>query len=223
MFFYTARSIVNLAKELLALCRERLASYKVPKRFGFTAALPRSAFGKVLKREFARAGVPHGFRVAALRSSESTCWRFAPHQPGEQPHANGPRSNAETGLHRLRQVLPDRREDPRWPGGQGDDPGPSVVQGRYLHEGRVRAQVVCAPGSVDASPAAHGFARGGRLGARLMGQRDGRDCRAPGLRHRRRCRRAISGRTISPATGWSSNPSNWPCTAAIHSEYSEDL
>lgn len=42
-----------LARELIALCRSRLAAYKVPKEVAFVDALPRSAFGKVLKRNVA--------------------------------------------------------------------------------------------------------------------------------------------------------------------------
>jgi len=41
----------HLAAELHAMCREQLAAFKVPKRFTFVERLPRSAFGKVLKRE----------------------------------------------------------------------------------------------------------------------------------------------------------------------------
>jgi O-succinylbenzoic acid--CoA ligase len=37
--------------ELLAFCRERLASYKVPKRLAVVDALPRNAAGKLLRRE----------------------------------------------------------------------------------------------------------------------------------------------------------------------------
>jgi acyl-CoA synthetase (AMP-forming)/AMP-acid ligase II len=52
----------DLASELLELCRAHLSGYKIPKRFCFVEALPRSSFGKVLKRdlramEFARAVV----------------------------------------------------------------------------------------------------------------------------------------------------------------------
>lgn len=42
--------------ELVRFCRERLAGYKVPKRFTVAAALPRNAMGKVLKAELVRAG-----------------------------------------------------------------------------------------------------------------------------------------------------------------------
>jgi fatty-acyl-CoA synthase len=44
-------------EELLAFCRERLARFKVPKRFTFVERLPRNALGKVQKDELAR-GVP---------------------------------------------------------------------------------------------------------------------------------------------------------------------
>ncbi|NDZ17577.1 o-succinylbenzoate--CoA ligase [Variovorax sp. WS11] len=40
--------------ELIALCKERIGSVKAPKRVEFWAALPRSAVGKVLKREIRR-------------------------------------------------------------------------------------------------------------------------------------------------------------------------
>jgi O-succinylbenzoic acid--CoA ligase len=39
------------AEELIAYCRERLASYKTPVRMSFTAHLPRNAAGKLLRRE----------------------------------------------------------------------------------------------------------------------------------------------------------------------------
>ena len=39
------------ADELIAFARERMASYKKPKTIDFVASLPKSAFGKVLKRE----------------------------------------------------------------------------------------------------------------------------------------------------------------------------
>jgi long-chain acyl-CoA synthetase len=38
-------------KELDAFCRERLAAYKVPKLYEFTDNLPKSAVGKILRRE----------------------------------------------------------------------------------------------------------------------------------------------------------------------------
>ncbi len=41
----------QLADELRALCREHLAPYEVPQKFEFMAQLPRSALGKLLKRE----------------------------------------------------------------------------------------------------------------------------------------------------------------------------
>jgi long-chain acyl-CoA synthetase len=42
---------VLCAEELRAFLRERLASYKIPRRFEFLAKLPRSPAGKVLRRE----------------------------------------------------------------------------------------------------------------------------------------------------------------------------
>ncbi len=43
-----------LADELIALCREKLAGYKRPRSIDWTDALPRSAAGKLLKREVRR-------------------------------------------------------------------------------------------------------------------------------------------------------------------------
>jgi len=37
--------------ELIAFCRERLASYKVPREIEFVKELPKSAVGKILRRE----------------------------------------------------------------------------------------------------------------------------------------------------------------------------
>jgi long-chain acyl-CoA synthetase len=45
----------QLADELRALCREHLAPYEVPQHFEFVAELPRSALGKLLKRELRKA------------------------------------------------------------------------------------------------------------------------------------------------------------------------
>ncbi len=58
----------GLAQELLALCRARLAGYKAPKRFVFTAALPRSAFGKVLKRDLRGQVFTTTFDAGTLRA-----------------------------------------------------------------------------------------------------------------------------------------------------------
>jgi acyl-CoA synthetase (AMP-forming)/AMP-acid ligase II len=46
--FVVPRGAVT-AEELTAYCKERLANFKVPRRFTFVAALPRNASGKVLK------------------------------------------------------------------------------------------------------------------------------------------------------------------------------
>lgn len=46
------------ADELRAFLRERLAAWKIPRRFEFTATLPRSPAGKVLRRELEDAEAP---------------------------------------------------------------------------------------------------------------------------------------------------------------------
>jgi len=47
----------KLADELRLLCREHLAPYEVPQIFEFVEALPRSALGKLLKRELRKGAV----------------------------------------------------------------------------------------------------------------------------------------------------------------------
>jgi long-chain acyl-CoA synthetase len=41
----------KLKEEIVALCKERLAAYKVPKMLEFRASLPKSLIGKILRRE----------------------------------------------------------------------------------------------------------------------------------------------------------------------------
>jgi len=54
----------SAAPEVLeAFCRERLADYKVPRRFTFVDALPRNALGKVLKRELRTLPIDHEISV----------------------------------------------------------------------------------------------------------------------------------------------------------------
>ena len=48
---YVVGSGVNSPEELDAYCREKLAAYKVPKLYEFRDELPKSAIGKVLRRE----------------------------------------------------------------------------------------------------------------------------------------------------------------------------
>jgi long-chain acyl-CoA synthetase len=48
----------GLVGELEALCREHLAPYEVPSTFEFTDGIPRSALGKVLKKELRRLPAP---------------------------------------------------------------------------------------------------------------------------------------------------------------------
>jgi acyl-CoA synthetase (AMP-forming)/AMP-acid ligase II len=50
------------ADELMALCRDQLAKFKVPKDVRFIEALPRNPSGKVLKREL-REQLPSTFKV----------------------------------------------------------------------------------------------------------------------------------------------------------------
>jgi acyl-CoA synthetase (AMP-forming)/AMP-acid ligase II len=45
------RGTMVAAEELIALCKQRLGSVKTPKSVDFVDALPRSAAGKVLKRD----------------------------------------------------------------------------------------------------------------------------------------------------------------------------
>jgi long-chain acyl-CoA synthetase len=46
-----ARGAEVSAADLEAYCRARLATYKIPRQFEFVSALPKSATGKILKRE----------------------------------------------------------------------------------------------------------------------------------------------------------------------------
>jgi len=48
------------ADELIALCRERIAPYKVPAVVEFLSALPKSPTGKILKKELRAAERPAG-------------------------------------------------------------------------------------------------------------------------------------------------------------------
>ena len=63
----------NLSIELKALCREHLAPYEVPSQFEFVKELPRSALGKLLKRELRKAPVedPARASAAAIRAESS--------------------------------------------------------------------------------------------------------------------------------------------------------
>jgi long-chain acyl-CoA synthetase len=38
-------------EEIVGYCRDRLAAYKVPKKIEFLESLPKSAIGKILRRE----------------------------------------------------------------------------------------------------------------------------------------------------------------------------
>ncbi|HCJ65824.1 MAG TPA: hypothetical protein DHV62_00480, partial [Elusimicrobia bacterium] len=48
------RAKESIKKEILASCREKLASYKVPKEVIFGEELPKTALGKIAKKELRR-------------------------------------------------------------------------------------------------------------------------------------------------------------------------
>ena len=62
----------KITQELRALCREHLAPYEVPQQFEFRTELPRSALGKLLKRELRTPPPPksHVNRIDALTSDD---------------------------------------------------------------------------------------------------------------------------------------------------------
>src|SRR6185437_3099781 len=55
-----AEDQAKIAEELRMLCREHLAPYEVPQKFEFVEKLPRSALGKLLKRELRKGAVEVG-------------------------------------------------------------------------------------------------------------------------------------------------------------------
>jgi acyl-CoA synthetase (AMP-forming)/AMP-acid ligase II len=59
----------GLAGELYASCRANLGPYKIPKQFVFVNALPRNAFGKVLKRELRARSYEISFDADKLRAN----------------------------------------------------------------------------------------------------------------------------------------------------------
>jgi long-chain acyl-CoA synthetase len=59
-----------LVEELRALCRERLAPYEVPVKFEFADQIPRSALGKLLKKELRK--LPEQPAPAPLAEAKST-------------------------------------------------------------------------------------------------------------------------------------------------------
>lgn len=61
----------KVAQEILSACREQLAAYKSPKAFAFLDVLPRSAFGKVLKRDLRDRGFDTVIEAADLGSARS--------------------------------------------------------------------------------------------------------------------------------------------------------
>lgn len=61
----------SLACELYSSCRQSLGPYKIPKRFVFVDALPRSAVGKILKRELRERTYDLTFEGDQLRATHS--------------------------------------------------------------------------------------------------------------------------------------------------------
>jgi len=57
----------QLAEELLEFGQQHLARYKLPKRIGFVEALPRSSFGKVLKRDLRNVELDAVFDMSARK------------------------------------------------------------------------------------------------------------------------------------------------------------
>ncbi len=57
----------RVGREVIALCREKLASYKVPKTVAYLDALPRSPFGKVLKRDLVAASYATLFETSGWK------------------------------------------------------------------------------------------------------------------------------------------------------------
>ena len=63
----------RIAEELRALCREHLAPYEVPVRFEFMDQLPRSAIGKLLRRELRESSMPgESIEVPSVEEAEET-------------------------------------------------------------------------------------------------------------------------------------------------------
>ena len=83
----------QLAEELRSLCREHLAPYEVPQHFEFAKELPRSALGKLLKRELRKAP------AAAIAAPAVTSGNGKPAQNGNGKHAaNGNGSASGNGI-----------------------------------------------------------------------------------------------------------------------------
>jgi fatty-acyl-CoA synthase len=64
-------SDLQMIEEIIALCKEKLGAYKVPKKFTFTDALPRTPFGKVLKRELRNMDVTKAISATDVNQLDS--------------------------------------------------------------------------------------------------------------------------------------------------------
>lgn len=56
----------QLAAEVLKICRDNLAGFKVPKQVAYLEALPRTPFGKVLKREMVKMDYPGALNASDI-------------------------------------------------------------------------------------------------------------------------------------------------------------
>lgn len=65
-----ASDLRGIGCEVIAQCRKQLAGYKVPKEIVFLDALPRTPFGKVVKRRLQSAEFLQRFNAAQLRERE---------------------------------------------------------------------------------------------------------------------------------------------------------
>lgn len=84
----------KISDELRALCREHLAPYEVPVRFEFMEQLPRSAIGKLLRRELRESKNPgEPIEVPSVEEAEETI----PDRPSRMSATKTPGHNGAAG------------------------------------------------------------------------------------------------------------------------------
>jgi len=100
----------KFAEELRALCREHLAPYEVPVRFEFMDQLPRSAIGKLLRRELRESSSPgESIEVASVEEAEEAI----PDRPSRMSMTKTPGHDGAAG------------HDSEWRSGNGHDTRPT--------------------------------------------------------------------------------------------------